>query len=297
MEENLLQSLQIIAYLCIALVSIVIAVYAIGVSYQGRETYRSRMRKEKRRGELERKVRELGKKADVEGIKGEIKRHDLKIAEINSELSYLSIWRTVIFPIISFMIALIIIAVVIYVDPTGNVPLPRIFNTEGTPVLVRDALTLASIFAVAVGVFFLIKTLFAIEWAASRIPVPEFDVRFENGTKEMTSKSKESKDVEFCIENVGEDIAENLQIFLMFPPSFTVNKGANYIVVKQSRETDHPNYTAAVFAVDIVHYDTILDAYVGLTMPEQKDIYEIPVSIKERKTGAHKDKLTIKIVE
>jgi len=294
--QSLLETLLILATLSIALISIVIAVFAIGVSYQGRETQRSRLRKKKRRDELERKIKELGNRADVEGVREEIVGYDKEIAEIDDKLFYLSIWGTVILPIACFLFALITVTTLVAVDPTGiNMPLPSMGQSIEIPI--SYFFTGVAVSAIAVGVYFQIKTLFAIEWAASKIPVPEFEICFEDGTKKMKSKSNETKTIMVGVTNKGEDIAENLQIFLFFPPSFKVNNGVGYTIAKQGTESDYSGYNAAVIVADYIHSDVNLCTNIGLIMPEARSVYEIPVYIYERKTGANRDKLVIEIIE
>lgn len=76
MSDNIFQILLLLSYLNIALISITIAVYAISVSYLGRETYRSILRKKRRRNELKDTVEKLSKrikeKKEIDAVAREI---------------------------------------------------------------------------------------------------------------------------------------------------------------------------------------------------------------------------------
>jgi len=290
LTQNQLETLLIIAYLCIALISIVIAVYAIGASYLGRETLRSKWRKKKRREELERKMKELGPKADVEGIKEEIDRYEKEIIEIDDKLSYLNVWRAVIDPTICFVTALIIISYNIYADPIGALKSP--FGS--TLIGINDLLTFFSVIAIAAGVFFLVKTLFAIEWAASRIPLPEFKVTFENGLTRNRYRVEEVSAIKIDVENIGEEIAEDVKILVLFPPNFNV---AGFVAV-QPASSKYPDYKAAVLEIPSIHIgiDILFQDAISLTMPKELGLYEIPVEIYERKiVGPLTHKLNLEI--
>ena len=280
--------------MCIALISIVVAVYAIGASYLGRETLRSKWRKKKRREILERKVKELGPKADVEGIQEEIDRYKKEIAEIDDKLSSLNVWRAVIFPSGLFLAALIGIVYNIYVDPIGTITIPT-WGGESV-ILVRDLLTGIAILCIVAGIFFLAKTLFAIEWAASRIPLPEFKVTFTNDLTTNRYRIEEEVAIGICVENIGEDVAENLEIYTFFHSKFYIRPGKGYRVVPQGATNEFPGYNAAIQEVNLLHMGTNLELdHINVKMPKDTGSYEIPVGISERKIGHSVYKLNLEI--
>lgn len=151
-----------------------IATYAISASYLGREMHRSSWRKKKRRAKLKRRIKELGEKADVEGIKEEINSCEEEISKINNRLLFLSVRGAVILPSFCFLVALIFCIYDICADPTGTTKL-----FFGEPILIRDILMSGAIIAITLGAFFLVKTLFAIEQVASEVPMPKFEVTFK----------------------------------------------------------------------------------------------------------------------
>jgi hypothetical protein len=294
LENNVLQALLIMAYLCIALISMVIAVYAIGASYQGRETQLSKWRKKRRRDELERRIKELGQKADLQGVREEIKRYDDEIDEIDSKLFDLSVWGTIILPISLFFTALVLVAVIVYFDPTGMLSLPTGGGKYAYPT--SEVLTGIAISSMAAGVFFQIKTLFAIEWSASRVPLPEFWTRFPNDVEKMRFKPQEQVTVAFVVGNRGDEVGENLKVLIHFPPSFVVQAGA-YDVIKQESGSIYPNFSSAIFGIRSLHVATVVQLSVSLTMPENEGSYEIPITIYEKKIRSHASAVSIEIAK
>lgn len=286
--QNVLETLQIVAYLCIALISIVIAVYAIGISYLGGETLRSKWRKRKRRELLERKVKELGPKADVEGIKEEIERYNREITEIDNKLSYLYIWRAVIYPSICFLFALIVSVCSINVYPIGTI------EFQGRTMLIGDLLIVGSIIPVVIGAFFLVKTLLAIEWIATGIALPEFKVTFEDGSTTNKYRVEEQVGMRIAVDNMGEKMAENVTILVFFDPKFDSISGETMLQLATSK---HPNFRAVTLYDEFIHIDAeLLFDPIYLKMPKEAGPIEIPVEIMERNTvgpSIHKLKLEI----
>jgi hypothetical protein len=292
LTQNILEILLFLAYLCIALISILIAIYTIAISYLGRETYRSIWRKKKRRENLEKKVKELGEKADIDGIIEEIGTYEEEISEIDEKLFFLSVRGAVIVPSVFFLVALVAIFYTIYADPVGTIEFPW-----GQVLLIRDFPILGAIIAIVVGNFFLLKTLFAVQWAASRIPLPQFKVTFQDESTKKEYRVGEKVKTYIAVENKGEDLAEDLQIWVCFPPEFRVQGGKGYQIVLQDQPTaDHLNYTAACFHIDLIHINTLgVLAPITIEMPNRPDLYEIPVQICERKIGESKHELTVEI--
>ena len=282
MTEGLLETLQILAYLSIALISLVVATYAISVSYLGRETHRSLWRKKKRRAELERKIKELGEKADVKRIKEEIETYEKEISELDKRLFYLSVEGAVVLPSILGLIALVFTIYNIYMNPSE---------------IIRHYLMLGAVIFIAAGFVFLVKTLFTIDWVASGIPIPEFEVAFESRLFSEKFHSKERKEVTFVVANIGEVIAEDIEVFFFFPPEFKVGSSRYYRVTKQEVKEEYPNHNAVTFDIKRIHIDVghVLPR-IALEMPEKMGSYIIPVGIYERKIGESKHKLTLEIV-
>lgn len=280
MQQNLFETLLIIAYSCLALISVVIAVYAIGASYVGRETHRSKWRKRVRREILERRVRELALRVGIEGINKEKQLCDKEIAEIDDRLSSLGIWEAVVIPTVMFSIALILTISFTCFSEDEN------FWYEWFAILF-----------ILAGAYFLARTLFAIEWSTSRIPLPEFLVTFEDGQTSQKHKTKENVALNISIQNIGEDVAEGVEVFIGFPPNFKIQKQTVYPVVKQTARTKHPDYSAMVVEIKRIYMEIEVPLLsIIVEMPEEAGNYEILVEIYEQKrVGASSHKLNLEI--
>jgi len=288
MEDSLFQTFLLIAYFDIALLSITIANYAVSASYLGRETRLSRSRMERRKQKLVEKLRELRQKEpQIDEIKKEIKEFDGEAKRLSIRIFLLSWLGAVIAPSTFFLFSLL--SAVIGMNS-------EMLNYPQFPQFLQQQLIIFSLGTISIGFMILLLVVRAIDSAARKIPVPEFDINFEKGGKKMKCKSKERKEITVCLRNKGEDVAEDVEIFTCFPPSFVVHEN-NYIVFKQGIETDNPDYTASIHKTSIIHTDITVYYRIILTMPENGGIYEIPVEIHERKIGAYKDKLIIEIVE
>jgi len=285
--ENLLQLLLLVAYLAIALISIVMAIYAIAVSFLGRETFRSVLRMQKRREELKRRIKELTEKLDeetsVERIREEIRNSEGEESELKNRLRWLSVRGAVFFPCVFFSASLMIAAYDIY-----------FYNVN--PSEYSAALILPMVFFLALGFSGLGKTLIAIQEAALRIPLPKFEVSFPSRLSIEEGKSKEKRNVSFVLSNIGEDIAEDVEVFINFPPKFTVHENARYLVFKQGPETYYPSHIAAIYKTSLLNIDRHQHYPVLVTFPEETGSIAIPIVVFERKIGVSKHKLTFQVV-
>lgn len=288
MEESLFQTFLLLAYFDIALLSITIANYAVSASYLGRETRLSRSRMERRKQKLIEKLRELKKEPQIDEIKREIKKSDEEKKRLSIRIFLLSWLGAVISPAGFFLLSL--------VSAVIGMNSEMLLNYPQFPQFLQQQLMIFSLGTISIGFMVLLLVVRTIDSAARRIPVPEFEINFEKGSKRMKCKSKETKEITICVRNKGEDVAEDVEIFTCFPPSFVVHENS-YTVFKQGIETDYPDFTAAIHRTDMIHIDITIYYRIKLTMPEKGDVYEIPVDIHERKIGAYKDKLSIEIVD
>jgi hypothetical protein len=285
LTESLLEVSQILAYVSLALISLLVATFAISVSYLGRETHQSLWRKKRRRAELEKKLKELvDKTADVEGIKREIEDYEKEIRELDEKLSSLSVKEAVVYPSALGLTALVLSVINVFLNPRE---------------LYAGVLVFIAVVSIAGGSVFLLRTLYAVDWVASRIPLPRFEVSFKSRLKYEKCNSKEHREITFCVSNIGEVLAENVEIFIFFPPDFKVGKKRPYyFIVKQDAKGDHPSYNAAIYRIDFIRTDvTTRLTSIPLDMPEKTGSYTIPVCIYERKIGSSEHELTIEIVE
>jgi hypothetical protein len=289
MIESILQTFLLLATFDTILISVSIANFAVSASYLGRETRLTRWRMEKRKQKLSERIKELQNKGlSIEDLKKETKEAENDINALGTRIFFLSWLGAVVFPSIMFIISLIFALLGMNIEillPNGQ--------AQG---LMEQNLLATSAATLGFGFFILLLVIAFIDSAARRLPIPEFDVYFEPKTDTLKMKRKERRSIEFSVHNRGEDIAQNLQIFVNFPPVFKLYLGS-YDIVKQTTETDFPNYNAAVFKTRMIHVDTITLYYLDLEAPDEIESYDIPVYIYERKTGLTKYKIAIQVID
>lgn len=290
MIESILQSFLLLATFDITLMAITIAVYAVSASFLGRESRLSRSRMERKRLELVQKLKKLRETGEIKDIKKKIGEAEAEQRGLGIRIFLLSWLGAVILPSM-FFIASFMCAIV----GMNSEILSQNAETQGfleRQLMIFSAGTLATGFMV---LLFVIRT---IDSAARKIPVPEFEFYFANGEKTIKLKRNVTTTTTgVCFNNKGEDIAEDLQIFVNFPPVFNVHPTAGYAVVKQTAETDNPDYNSAVFKIEQMHAGVITELEVNLTLPDEKKTYDIPITVYERKIGISRHKLAIEVVD
>jgi hypothetical protein len=289
MIESVLETFLLLVYFDIALISISIANYAIAASYLGREYRLSRWRMERKKQKLLEKVKELKQTTQIEGIRKEIAEEEKEERGIGRRIFLLSWQGAVLAPLVFFIIS--------FITAIIGMNSEILSNDVGMQGLLERQLMIASSGCTALGFIILLGVIGVIDSAARKLPIPEFEVTFLEGIKVLKLKRNERNTIELHVTNKGEDIAENLTIFVNFHPSFKVNPTPFYHVVKQIAETDYPEYNAAIFNAEIMHIDTTLQLFVDLTSPDIKETYEIPIDIYERKIGKSKHKLTVEVID
>lgn len=283
MVEVMLEILLFSAYLSAALISVVIAVYAVAVSYLGRETSRSIWSLKKRQMELKKRIKKFEEKPDVAEMEKEIKKYRLEETTLKDKLRFLSLNGAVLLPLSALSLGLFFSLVGIYVYQWHQ----NISSYIG-----------ASLSANAIGIVFLLIVLKTIEWAALRVPLPSFEVFFKSWLKEEKMMTKEKRGMQIWICNHGEIMAEDLDIFVFFPPDFKVpSKEPFYRVIPQGKGAEKPNHNAAVFSLGRVHINIeMLSPEIVVEAPENPDRYKIPVCIYERNTGETEYELLLEVV-
>jgi hypothetical protein len=161
MSDNIFQILLLLSYLDIALISITIAVYAISVSYLGREISRSISRKRRRVSELKETLESLSTRIkdekEIDTMQKEIAYYKKQQRSLEGSLLWLSVKGAVLAPITFFSVSLLLCVFGIL-----EVLYPEIL------------LALSSGFVV-IGAMCLGKTLKATEGAALEISKPKFE--------------------------------------------------------------------------------------------------------------------------
>jgi hypothetical protein len=284
---DLFQTFLLIATFDIALISISIANYAVSVSYLGRENKLSRWRIERRKQRLSQKMRELqGRPLEIGNIQREINEAKKDLARLSDRTFAISWLGAVITPSICF-ISSFIFAI------AG-------MNFDSLPLYVDiQTLFALSVGFLAFGFIVLMNVIRTIDSVAKEIPLPKLEVYFEDYGKSLKLKRKQEVVVAVTIHNTGEDMAEDVQVYVGFPPAFTVleNREEGYRIVLQGSVDDYPEYSAVILDIEKLHIDVRNPYGIALKTPDDKNTYEIPINICERKIGQTKDKLTIEVTD
>jgi hypothetical protein len=289
MLESVFQTFLLLAYFDIALLSITIANYAVSASYLGRESRLSRWRMERRKKKLRETIKDFKETAQFGKFKNEINKIGAEERRLGIRIFLLSWLGAVILPSMFFAMSLICAVVGINSEILTTSSVIQHF--------LQQQLIEFSVGALGIGFMVLLFVIRAIDSAARKLPIPEFEVYFENRANKIKITRDQRKSILFCINNKGEDVAQDVQVFVFFPPAFEVHESGNYDITRQGSETDFPDYNAAIFREDLFHIDTILNLFIDITSPDEKKTYEIPLQIYERKIDPSKHKLEIEVTD
>lgn len=280
--SELVQVFTILAFLAIGLISITVPTYAISVSHLARETAKTSEIIKKRQEEFKSKLNKLKESPETGELKKEIMGYETRIADLKTNLNYLSAKGAVGYPVSFFLLALVPSILGIYYHTSQNVGWYLVF----------------AISFIILGLLSLGRTLRGVERAALRLPSPKFEVEFKSGTTVEKFKAGEQKEMVFGLTNIGEDLAENVRLVILFPPDFEVIKKEG-ILVKKSSDPHYQGYgavfdylppPACIFVDDTIIFN------ISLKMPKRAGTYVIPVEVAARNMIKSEHKLTIEIV-
>jgi ABC-type multidrug transport system fused ATPase/permease subunit len=281
MAEPMFEILLFSAYLSVALISVVIAVFAISVTYFSRESKRSLWSLEKRRKELGLKIKRY-KNVDVEQLEKDINLLKKEESSIKDRLFYLSPFGAVVTPCFILIIA-------IFFSLYGLTLYP--YNSE--------YFIVASLIAIGFGSAFIFQTIRTIGWVSSRVALPKFQIYFGDYQKEAKMKVKEKRKLIFGLENIGDILAEKLRILVFFPPGFKISRGRDrFEILTQSKsDVEFPNHATADMTVDESHIGLCNIFEIVVEAPENPGKYSIPVRIYEKNVPETNLELTINVTE
>lgn len=287
---EIFETFLLIATFNIALIATTIGNYAISASYLGRETRLTRSRMEKRKEKLKLKLADLQKESlQIENMKQEIKQAEKDISRLNNRIFLLSWLGAVISPTFFFTLSLITAVL--------GMNLEILTTNLQTRNLWEQQFMIFSSGTLVVGFFLLLIVIGVIDSAARKIPAPEFEIFFGDKTKTAKLKRNAKAEILVCIKNKGEDAAEDVDVYIHFPPFFEIQENPIYSVQKQlDVGVDFPNYNSVVICFDFLHADIISGGNV-LILPKESGTFEIPVRIYERKLGVTKANLTIEVID
>jgi len=149
------------------------------------------------------------------------------------------------------------------------------------------------------GIIYLGHTLTSIEKVASKPPLPVFKVSYASGLETEKLKVGEQKLLQVDIENTGDDLAEDMHIFIHFPEGFNLKPEPKYgyiIAPQGTKDKNYPNHVAAVYYnQEVIHIDVRMGLFVSIEAPKKEGTYTIPIELHERKLGTTKYKLAIEV--
>jgi len=290
MIESIFQTFFLLATFDTILISVSIANYAISASYLGRETRLTRARMRKRKQKLDTRIKELQAKGLLIGdLKRETKQAEDDIKSLSNRLFFLSWTGAVLLPFLCFIGSFLI---AVFGMNTGIIPnLPANFQDD----FIRNSV-ISSSACLGLGFLFLLVVVGVIDSAARRIPVPEFGVTFGNYESKIELKCNEKKSIMLNVENVGEDVAEDAQVFVEFPNVFQIEKQSFYNVHPADFRY-FPDCIEVEHTIDLVHVGVSIRMPIFVTAPNLKKTYEISIIIRERKSGVSKHRLEIEVVD
>jgi len=223
----------------------------------------------------------MKKYKNIEQFKNDINLIEKEESSINEKLFLLSVWGAVFLPC-GFLI------VSLFFSLYGLISYPT--NPEGCFVI--------SSFLISIGLGIIFLTVRTIGWASSIIPLPKFQISFEDYQKEVKMKANEKRKLSVGLDNNGDLLAEKVRLLMFFPPEFKVSRGIGYRLTTQSRKNEeHPNYQTVIIDIEEAHIGICLITDIFVEAPSEPDIYTIPVSIYEKNVPETHLELTINVTE
>ncbi len=290
----------ILAYFSVALITVAIPIFALGVSYLGKaneKTIKSIRREER---ELEAKIKEMegelrGEKSDkarISKLQQLIEEKEDEMKHLHKQYSPLMLKNAVFMPCILFISALItsfigIILKAAYMVTWGDETL-----------LVLNGLLLVG------GGLFVIRTLKTIEKYALDISLPELNVHFISKSEEGLEKTnrirlKEGKEysIPLMIENSGDADVKEAIVCLYFPKCFEVNESEYYKIIHQPKGLVEAGNTTSVIINEksMIYRHTKVGHNILLKTPLEKGQYEITYDIMEEQYGRFSGVLLIDV--
>jgi hypothetical protein len=274
---DIFQSLVLLATFNVALIAVAIANYAVSASYLGRETRLSRSRMERRKARLQSDLAELkSQNIEISEIKEKINKAEKDVSSLNSRIFFLSWQGAVIIPVFFFSLSFLFALIGMNSDATLNFQL-----------MVLSSITLT------IGFFEILLVIKFIDSAAKNLPIPEFSVYFNDEKQSIILEAGQETEISLKIENSGEEIGEDVEIYRIFPVGFSVDGPSGYSKMSYDSTATHPNClclssNSAKLYPNIVHIGKLL-----IAAPAKKGTYDLDIEIYERKIGRVKKKLAM----
>ena len=278
-----MEIIDLVFNLSIALIAIDVSIYAISASLLGSQLKRTFLFVQRRIRETEGEIKRIEKASsssrrrlsDIEKELDQFKREEKYFQDI---MFCLNLKGAVAYPCAFFILALLS-AVIGLIFPTSEYLV--------TP--------LASLL-ILLGSHRIYCTLRSIDFAATNIPLPDFDVVFYvSDKKRLEIEPAKKQNLLFEIVNSGYDIGELIEFSIFFPPEFKVHESEEYEIAVQPKDMTsiHPSYTGVFYELAYLHIDTSDAVEIVITSPQDTKTYKLPVYVNERKITQEEFELEI----
>jgi hypothetical protein len=284
--------------LLIALVAIDFTLYGIGIPYFQSQLGVNIRYLQKRLGETREKIKKLSEsdkdaRDNLENMQKTINNYKEEETNLFFKLFFLSYKGAVLLPLLFFSISLILIII------KQNLNLSLNFlniNISYDNTLFLDGVEILIIISLLVGVYLELVTLKSIDFAVKSIPLPIFDVTFDESKKSLDIDGGIKQIISLNITNVGYDVAELVDIMVFIDPQFEIIPTVEDSLLKQdSNASIYPNYIGVMYSIEYLHIDTtsILDFVV--VPPNKIEKYNIGVFINEKKNTESQVELELNV--
>jgi len=290
MSEAVFQTFLLLATFNIALISVTIANFAVSASYLGRETRLSRKRMERRKQDLLFKLEKMQKDVQIGDLKQEIRQAEKDISKLSKRMFLLSWVGAVILPTVFFVISFVSAMLGMNSESlTTNLQIHGFLDQQ---------FIIFSSGTIALGFLVLLVVIKTIDSAARNIPVPRLDAMFNNRSNKIAIKPNQTSRIEVYISNNGEEIAEDVEAYLIVPSPLVIEPIGNQIVEKCGDTSPFPNCTIAYLRTQaFIYEDSTYSEFFAITAPHEKRLYEMPVWLYARRIGRTEQKLSIEVTD
>lgn len=262
---------ELLSEISIALLAIDIAVYTIAAALLGSQLKRNVIYIQRRLEEAEAEIQQTKKhlpspRQRLEKVDAEVEKFKKEEKSLQGNLFCLTLRGAVIYPCSLFAVSIILITAT------------ALFLTEYIYWIAIPAIGLLSW-----GSYRIYRTLVSIDFAATNIPLPDFEVSFSNDEQKLELQPAKSQTISIAVSNSGYDLGEMIELSVFFPPSFKVTENPDYeTYVQDENDPAFPSHTGVFFELDCIHVDTTILFDIKAISPKEPGSYKIPVYVNER---------------
>lgn len=270
--------------LLIALVAIDFTLYGIGIPYfqsQLGVNVRYLQKKLDETREQLKKLSESDKDArdNLENIQKTINNYKKEETNLFFKLFFLQYQGAVLLPLLFFSISLILIIIKQNLNLNFlniNILYNNISFLDGTEILI--------IISLLIGVYFELVTLKSIDFAVKSIPLPSFDVTFDEAKKSLDLDGGVKQIISLNITNVGYDVAELVDVMVFIDPQFKIIQSVEDSIIEQdSNASIYPNYIGVLYNIEYLHIGTTSILDFVTVPPNIIEKFKIGIFINEKK--------------